>query len=400
TGAIPLQDRTNKDQMDDADHVYEAPKKRPKKQGVRFGELGMFGAYANRIPWVVYIFTFVQISVFIGELADNWAKTGSPIEIHPSFNYLLGPSPYVLINFGARWTPCMHNVESITDATYTLTWPCPNTTSSDASAEVCTLSDLCGFGGVPEPKYDSSASMDDKPEPNQWWRFILPMFMHAGIIHIGFNMLLQLTMGKEIEKSIGSLRFFLVYVSAAIFGFVLGGNYASATSPSTGASGGLFGIIALNMLDLFYSWGDRVSPGKDLAFILLDMIISFVLGLLPGVDNFSHIGGLAMGIAIGLSILHSPNALRRRIGEDDAPYTTMNSAFARDKPPGFVKNPVGFFKGRKPLWWAWWLIRAGFLLLAFIGFILLLNNFYVYRKTCSWCKYLSCLPVKNWCDSG
>lgn len=296
-----------------------------------------------------------------------------------------------MINFGARWTPCMHNVESITDATYPLSWPCPNTTSSDASDEVCTLSELCGFGGVPEPKYDSSASMSNKPEPNQWWRFIIPMFMHAGLIHIGFNLLLQLTMGKEIERSIGSLRFFIVYVSAAIFGFVLGGNYASATSPSTGASGGLFGIIALNMLDLFYSWGDRLSPGKDLAFIMLDIVISFVLGLLPGVDNFSHIGGLAMGIAMGLSLLHSPNALRRRIGEDDAPYTTMNAAFTRDKPPGFLKNPVGFFKGRKPLWWAWWLIRAGTLLLAFIGFILLLNNFYVYRKSCGWCKYLSCL---------
>lgn len=294
-----------------------------------------------------------------------------------------------MINFGARFTPCMHNVHGITDATYEISWPCPNATSTDA--EGCTLSDLCGFGGIPEPKYDSSASMSNKPEPNQWWRFIVPMFMHAGIIHIGFNLLLQLTMGKEIEKSIGSLRFFLVYVSAAIFGFVLGGNYASSGSPSTGASGGLFGIIALNMLDLFYSWSDRVSPVKDLMFILLDVIISFVLGLLPGVDNFSHIGGLLMGLCMGLSILHSPNALRRRIGEDDAPYSTMNAAYIRDKPPGFVKNPVGFFKGRKPLWWVWWVLRVAALLLVFIVFIVLLNNFYTYHKTCSWCKYLSCL---------
>lgn len=70
--AIPLQDRSGKDttsEMDD--HVYEAAPKKKKKQGVRFGELGMFGAYGNRIPWVVYIFTAVQIGVFIGELVDN-----------------------------------------------------------------------------------------------------------------------------------------------------------------------------------------------------------------------------------------------------------------------------------------------------------------------------------------
>lgn len=71
--AIPLQDRNGKDTASEMeDHVYEAPKKKEKrKQGVRFGELGMFGAYGNRIPWVVYIFSIAQIGVFIGELVDN-----------------------------------------------------------------------------------------------------------------------------------------------------------------------------------------------------------------------------------------------------------------------------------------------------------------------------------------
>lgn len=71
--AIPLQDRNAKDAASEMeDHVYEAPKKREKrKQGVRFGELGMFGAYGNRIPWVVYIFSIAQVGVFIGQLVDN-----------------------------------------------------------------------------------------------------------------------------------------------------------------------------------------------------------------------------------------------------------------------------------------------------------------------------------------
>jgi membrane associated rhomboid family serine protease len=253
----------------------------------------------------------------------------------------------------------------------------------------CTLSDLCGFGGVPNPLYNGNAGQ--KPEPNQWFRFIIPIFMHAGLIHIGFNLLLQLTIGREMEKAIGSIRFFLVYMSAGIFGFVMGGNFAGTAISSTGASGSLFGVIALTLLDLFYSWKDRARPVRDLMFILLDIIISFVLGLLPGLDNFSHIGGFLMGLALGISILHSPNSLRRRIGED-VPYSTVNSGFsASGTPPPFLKNPIGFFKGRKPLWWAWWLVRAGALVLVTIVFILLLNNFYVYHNTCSWCKYLSCL---------
>lgn len=70
--AIPLQDRAAKDPVGDIDHVYEAPRRRnTKKQGVRFGELGMLGAYGNKVPWVVYIFTAAQIGVFIGEIVKN-----------------------------------------------------------------------------------------------------------------------------------------------------------------------------------------------------------------------------------------------------------------------------------------------------------------------------------------
>lgn len=313
----------------------------------------------------------------------------------PSFNPMIGPSPYVLINMGARFVPCMHNMKGIQDSSRPRTWHCPNSTSNDENLpeNQCTLSELCGFGGVPEPAYKPGTPLDTKPAPNQWFRFIIPIFMHAGVIHIGFNMLLQLTLGRDMEKAIGSIRFFLVYMSAGIFGFVMGGNFAATGIASTGASGSLFGIIALTLLDLLYSWNDRANPLKDLIFIIINVVISFVLGLLPGLDNFSHIGGFLMGLALGVCILHSPNSLRRRIGED-VPYANsqVSGGFAsQGTPPSFVKNPIGFFKGRKPLWWAWWLIRAGALVLVMVVFILLLNNFYVYRTTCGWCKYLSCL---------
>jgi membrane associated rhomboid family serine protease len=317
----------------------------------------------------------------------------------PSFNPMIGPSTQVLINMGARYVPCMHNVTGVQDVYPALSWPCPNTTTNDpdSPSNHCTLSDLCGFGGVPNP-----GTFNNGAEPNQWFRFILPIFLHAGLIHIGFNMLLQLTIGREMEKSIGSIRFFLVYVSAGIFGFVMGGNFAATGIASTGASGSLFGIIALTLLDLLYTWKERIRPWIDLAWIALDVIISFVLGLLPGLDNFSHIGGFLMGLVAGVCILHSPAALRRRIKQDEPPYTPVQSKFSDGAPvdsgfASFVKSPIGFFRGRKPLWWAWWLIRAAALTAVFVVFIVLLNNFYIYRKTCSWCKYLSCLVSLESC---
>jgi hypothetical protein len=72
TDDIPLQNRQKQD-VDANDHVYQAPprQQQPRKGLVQFGQLGMFGADAKRITWVVYIFTIIQIAVFIAELVKN-----------------------------------------------------------------------------------------------------------------------------------------------------------------------------------------------------------------------------------------------------------------------------------------------------------------------------------------
>jgi membrane associated rhomboid family serine protease len=332
---------------------------------------------------------------------------------------MIGPSSYVQINMGSRFVSCMKNIPGVQDANATINWPCPNTTTSDADAASnhCTLSELCGFGGVPNPQ--PGGSLSDRPEPDQWFRFIVPMFLHAGIIHIGFNMLMQMTVGAEMERMIGWWRFSLVYFASGIFGFVMGGNYAAQGISSTGASGSLFGLVALNLLDLLYTWRERRSPWVDLIFLMIEIAVSFVLGLLPGLDNFSHIGGFIMGLAMGLCMMRSPNYIRERIGLQRRPYVVMSGGAGpspvENSDPNTVNNDnnnnnnttddtskadrpksVGrvltFFQGRKPLWWAWWLVRAGALVAVIIGFILLLTNFYKYPKSnCSWCYRLSCL---------
>lgn len=299
---------------------------------------------------------------------------------------MIGPSPYVLINMGARYVPCMRNSPNATEK---INWPCPKTKSADPNDpdNDCKLNDLCGFG---DKEYTSTY------HPHQWYRFIVPIFLHGGIIHIAFNMLLQILLGKEMELEIGSLRFLLVYLSSGIFGFVFGGNFAPQGIASTGASGALFGIIALELLSLLFHWGERKSPWADLAWLMLDIIISFALGLLPGLDNFSHIGGFIMGLVLGICLLHSPEVLRRRIGADLPPYASMKQSRKTAQESGgvrgFIKEPVAFFKGRKPLWWAWWLVRATAMILVFVVFIVLLKNFYKANPTkCDWCKYLSCI---------
>lgn len=336
--------------------------------------------------------------------------TGTPIQLKPSFNPMIGPSPYLYINMGARYQPCMHNMDGVQNAKQLpVTWPCPYTTSTDPADNSCTLSQLCGFGGVPDVHFDlaSGEKLPNSPAPNQWWRFIVPIFLHGGIIHIAFNLLLQLTLGRDVEKLIGSIRFFIVYMAAGIFGFVLGGNFAATGIASTGASGSLFGILAITLLDLLYNWSTRPSPGKELLFIAIDIVIAFVLGLLPGLDNFSHIGGFLMGLVLGVCILRSPSAISRRTQSTDLSSSGLTRSrydSTKTNLQNFAKQPLAFFQDRRTVWWVWWLVRAAAALGALIGFILLLKNFYEWRTGCSWCKHLSCLPIKtggsDWCSIG
>ncbi|PYH94137.1 DHHC zinc finger membrane protein [Aspergillus ellipticus CBS 707.79] len=396
--------------------AIEPPVARPSRQKKKKG------FFQKKIAWVTYTFTLIQIIVFIVELVRNAQLTGSAIETKPSFNVMIGPSPYVQIYMGSRYTPCMKNVPGIQNANETILFPCPNTTTTESH---CTLSELCGFNGVPNPV--PHGSLDDRPEPNQWFRFIIPMFIHTGIIHIGFNLAVQLSMGVDMERMIGWWRYFLVYIASGIWGFVLGGNYAGQGEASCGCSGALFGVLALFILDLLYTWKERPAPWVELVIMILGIAVSFVLGLLPGLDNFAHIGGFTMGLALGLCLLRSPNALRERIGLARNPYVAMSggagAATAEDtqkvaSSPNLVDffkgrrsrnaagaegnvSPLDFFRGRKPLWWAWWLVRVGALVAVLVGFILLIIDFYKYPKSnCSWCYRLSCLPIKDWCEEG
>ena len=186
----------------------------------------------------------------------------------------------------------------------------------------------------------------------------------------------------------------------------------------SGCSGSLFGIIGLVFLDLFYTWSDRDSPWFDLAVLLFTVVVEIIIGLLPtGLDNFSHIGGLIVGLVLGICLLHSPNALRKHIGTSPITYDrggSQKQERRKSQPIGstmvvygttgtnataFLRDPKNFFKDRKPLWWLWWVFRVAALLTIIIGFIVLIENFYTHHDSnCGWCKYMSCIDHGNWCQ--
>ncbi|KAG8879726.1 hypothetical protein FRB97_001472 [Tulasnella sp. 331] len=213
-------------------------------------------------------------------------EQGTPFSMKPYVNPLLGPSQASLISGGARFVPCMRLVEEVP---IDMMLGCTNNTS-DPPSVLCTIEELCGHGGFKNGK------------PNQWWRFIIPIFCHAGIVHLMVNMFVQCTVAAHVELEVGSVAFIIIYFSAGIFGNILGGNFALVGLPSVGASGAIFGTVGCMWVDLIAHWRYEHRPSQKLLMLGFELFFGIALGFLPGTDNFAHIGGFLLGLLSSIAL--------------------------------------------------------------------------------------------------
>ncbi len=129
----------------------------------------------------------------------------------------------------------------------------------------------------------------------QPWRFITAIFLHGSLLHIGFNMWVLMDLGPTIEEMYGSARFLFVFIATGVSGYVLS---AVTGHFSVGASGSLLGLIGLL---LALTMGSHNIGMRMLRSQLLYWLVYIaVLGLLmPGIDNYAHIGGFVSGFILG-----------------------------------------------------------------------------------------------------
>ena len=143
------------------------------------------------------------------------------------------------------------------------------------------MSDICGFGGF--------AIVDGARGPDQSFRFFVPIFLHAGIVHLLVNLAVQCfgstaqvspsgekipllpprrslvveCFNIQVERMMGTPKFILLYLAAGIFGFVLGSNFALVGQPSVGASGAIFGTHAALLLCVAFFFHRRFPRKRD-----------------------------------------------------------------------------------------------------------------------------------------
>jgi membrane associated rhomboid family serine protease len=131
---------------------------------------------------------------------------------------------------------------------------------------------------------------------HDYWRLVTSGFLHASLIHIGFNMYLLWILGQLLEPALGPVRFVAVYFVALLagsFGSLLLSDYTTGT---VGASGAVFGLMGAAFIEQRRRGIDPMQTGIG-GLILINLVLSF---LIPGISIGGHIGGLIGG---GLAVL-------------------------------------------------------------------------------------------------
>ena len=156
------------------------------------------------------------------------------------------------------------------------------------------LSILWGMGGEASYRLGMSAPYAIYIQ-HEWFRLITAIFLHGGLLHIGFNMMALMQLGPALEELYGSSRYFFLYIFTGAFGF-LASSFTGHLS--LGASGGLLGLVGA-MLAITTKRGGAYM--RDLRSRLVSSVVFlFVLGFMGmGIDNWAHGAGLAAGFALG-----------------------------------------------------------------------------------------------------
>jgi rhomboid protease GluP len=129
----------------------------------------------------------------------------------------------------------------------------------------------------------------------EWWRLVTAIFLHAGLLHIGFNLWCLFDLGPEVESLFSTPKFVVFYLVAGVAGFVLS-LWWSPRGSSVGASGAILGLIGILIGASFH----HGHLGREYRRQLWRWVIYILIfGLFFAVDNAAHLGGLGTGALLG-----------------------------------------------------------------------------------------------------
>lgn len=154
------------------------------------------------------------------------------------------------------------------------------------------------------------------------WRFFTPMFLHADLGHLFFNMVAIFFFGPFLESRIGSKKFLTVYLAGGIFAniisFIFYSIFGSGYYTALGASGAIMAILGTLII---------LEPHTKVFMLLIPIpmdlwiasIIWFLIDLShiinpnSNVGGLAHIAGMLFGLGFGLFLKYKYKEFTKKI---------------------------------------------------------------------------------------
>lgn len=152
-----------------------------------------------------------------------------------------------------------------------------------------------------------NAPLFEKISRGEIWRLITPIFLHANLIHILFNILVFIVLGKEVERMIGIKRMILLILFSALFSNTI--QYMMSGFRFMGISGVVCALLAFIVTRQKLAPWEGYQLEKSSVYFMLSFIflmaglslISFISKsfghefLVTSIANSAHVSGLFIG---------------------------------------------------------------------------------------------------------
>lgn len=137
------------------------------------------------------------------------------------------------------------------------------------------------------------------------YRLFTSMFVHSGIRHIFNNMLVLFFIGSDLERTVGRIKYLLLYFGSGLAGGIVSQIYYNRSGDlytvCIGASGAIYGVMGAMLWVLVRNKGrvQNIVLPRYIIGVLLSVFIGFTTS---GVSQSAHIGGLVGGFLLALLI--------------------------------------------------------------------------------------------------
>jgi membrane associated rhomboid family serine protease len=138
-----------------------------------------------------------------------------------------------------------------------------------------------------------------------WWRIVTGGFLHAGLLHIAFNMFALYILGGLLEPAIGTRRFLGIYAVSLLAGSA-GALILSPNETTVGASGAIFGLMSAAFIVARHRGIEQLAQQIGF-YVVLNLVITFGVS---GISVGGHIGGLIGGALAALLITYGERRIR------------------------------------------------------------------------------------------